>query len=122
LLPDKLHAERTSAILVKTGTSCCFVQHYLKAKLLPPRSFRHLDLGATNITGGLIKVFGRSNICIVTERVQASKPEAYALAEEWIINQTKTLADDSATEESQTKQPATRRDREGAIEILSFDK
>jgi hypothetical protein len=59
---------------------------------------------------------------MATEGVQASTPEAYALAEERIINQTKTLADDSATEEPQTKQPATRRDREGAIEILSFDK
>ena len=59
---------------------------------------------------------------MATERVQASTPEVYGLAEEWIINQMKTLADDSATEEPHTKQPATRRDREGAIEILSFDK
>jgi len=57
-----------------------------------------------------------------TECVQASTLEAYGLAEEWIINQMKTLADDSVTEETQTIQPATRRAREGAIETLSFDK
>jgi len=59
---------------------------------------------------------------MATGCVQVSTLEAYGLAEEWIINQMNTLADDSATEETQTKKPATRRAREGAIETLSFDK